>query len=204
MLSSVSGAARKPPPVDVITTYWKKNITVAYPGVDNTFTSSGAKYKNKNPYFLFVGALKRGKNIPFLLRSFAKFLKQIKKPYDLILVGSDYWLDPGISFGPHVKFLGFVEDKILASLYRGALAFVSPSLWEGFCLPAAEALSCGTAVIASKTGAFPEIVGKSGTLVDPTNEEELTKAFHTYAKKISIQPKKFSWSTFAHTVHKLL
>lgn len=198
-----------------------KNITVAYPGVDETFTPTGPLYKGKYPYFLFVGALKRGKNIPTLLHAFDRFFKQSKQNVDLILVGGDYWLDPEIpkiiktlGITNRIKQMGFVPDKKLAELYRGAIAFVSPSLWEGFCLPAAESMACGTPVIGSTTGAFPEIVGSAGILVDPSDERALSGALLTLASKKDMRQKlaksaitrakTFSWKTMAQTVYKLL
>jgi glycosyltransferase involved in cell wall biosynthesis len=198
-----------------------KKITVAYPGVDKTFTPIGLVYRGKRQYFLFVGALKRGKNIPTLLRAFAQFLKQSKKTYDLILVGSDYWLDPEISktiktlgIAKSIKQMGFVPDTKLAEFYRGALAFVSPSLWEGFCLPAVESMACGTPVIGSTTGAFPEIVGSAGILIDPADEQALTETLLDISSKKDLRRKlakvamtrseTFSWQKMAKTVYPLL
>lgn len=192
---TISHAVKK----DILERFGKKVITVAYPGVDPIFTPIGPKYKNKNPYFLFVGALKRGKNIPFLIRAFAKFQKDSKKPYDLLFVGSDLWRDPNIP--RTIRFLGYVPDTQLAELYRGAVAFVSPSLVEGFCLPAVEALACATPVIVSNRGSFPEVVGKNGILVDPLDEDALVRALKHPIKKLG---KRFLWSDFAKTVHKLL
>ncbi len=198
-----------------------KKITVAYPGVDETFTPTGPVYRGKNPYFLFIGALKRGKNIPTLLKAFDILLKQAKKTVDLVLVGGDYWLDPEISrtiknlqIQARVKRFGFISDTKLAQLYRGTIALVSPSLWEGFCLPAAEAMACGTPVVGSTTGAFPEIVGPAGILVAPTDKQALSDALVVVATKKELRQKlataaiarakKFRWKTMAQTVYKLL
>lgn len=201
---------------DMVKHFAQRDVTVAYPGVGEVFTPLGANHKQKNPYFIFVGALKRGKNIPFLLRGFASFLKQVKKPYDLYLVGSDYWLDPQIELKniAYIKRFGFVPDSKLAELYRGAIAFVSPSLWEGFCLPAVESMACGTPVIGSTTGAFPEIVGSAGILADPHDEKSLTNALIKIAKDKTLRKKlakaairrakTFSWKKMAHAVYSLL
>lgn len=192
---TISQAVKK----DIRRRFGERNITVAYPGVEAIFRPAGPKYKNKNPYFLFVGALKRGKNIPFIISAFSKFQKDSKKPYDLLFAGSNLWRDPNIP--KTIRFLGYVPDTKLAELYRGAVAFVSPSLVEGFCLPAAEALACATPVIVSNRGSFPEIVGKSGTLVDPFDENGLVDAMKHPMKP---HPKHFLWSDFAKTVYKLL
>jgi glycosyltransferase involved in cell wall biosynthesis len=197
-----------------------KDITVAYPGVDKTFVPIGKKHEGEHPYFLFVGALKRGKNIPGLLRGFAKFLESQNKPYDLYLGGGEYWKDPEITkeierlgLGKSVNRLGYVPDAELASYYRGAVAFVSPSLYEGFGLPAAESMACGTPVIGSTTGALPEIVGDGGICVDPYDYVALSHAMlmmtnlttrDAYAKKALIQAKKFNWRACAKKVFELL
>lgn len=197
------------------------NIQVIYEGVDSIFTAQGKKHLTSHPYFLFVGALKRGKNIPGLLRGFGTFLKAQKKPIDLYLVGGDYWKDPNIDkeieslgLSSRVRKLGFVPDTELASYYRGALVFVSPSLYEGFCLPAVEAMACGCPVIGSTSGAMPEIVGDAGILVDPLDTEALSEAMNVmtentvkrnqYRVKGLRRSKQFSWARMAKRIYELL
>lgn len=213
---TISGAVK----ADIVGRYTMnpKTVTVAYPGVVRTFTDKGAAYKGEHPYFLFVGALKPGKNIPFLLRGFAKFLASQKSVVDLYLLGGEYWKDPEIQkeieqlhIVSRVKKLGFVPDTTLAGYYRGAIAFVSPSLYEGFCLPAVEAQACGSPVIGSTTGAFPEVIGNTGMLVDPHDSAALAKAMNIITKKRSAYVKKglnnalrFSWISMGETVNSLI
>ena len=66
-----------------------------------------------------------------------------------------------------IRWAGFQSSEGLVDLYRGAIAYVDPSLYEGFGLQAAEALACGTPVIASNTTSLPEVVGDAGILLDP-------------------------------------
>ena len=66
-----------------------------------------------------------------------------------------------------IDWRGFQHGEDLVELYRGAIAYVDPSLYEGFGLQAAEAMACGTPVIASNTTSLPEVVGGGGILVDP-------------------------------------
>ena len=66
-----------------------------------------------------------------------------------------------------IIFAGYVDDADLAPLYSGALAFVFPSLYEGFGLPPLEAMACGTPVLASTAGSLPEVVGDAGAFFDP-------------------------------------
>lgn len=198
----------------------QEDITVAYPGVDERFNTNGEVYTGERPYFLFVGSLKRSKNIPLLLRAFARFMQTTDKTYDLYLAGGDFWVDPEIAetiegerLSDRVKLLGFVDDDVLPSLYRGAVAFVSPSSWEGFCIPAVEAMASGCPVIGSTTGAFPEVVRDAGILIDPMDQAELTRAFaqvidadrraHMIAKGMR-NAKQFTWSGFAVDVYQVI
>jgi glycosyltransferase involved in cell wall biosynthesis len=78
--------------------------------------------------------------------------------------------------GPNVRFLGRVSDDELVSLYRGALAYVDASLYEGFGYTILEALECGAPVIASERSSIPEVVGEAGLLVDPVDVGAITTA----------------------------
>ena len=114
-------------------------------------------------YFLFVGNDKPHKNVDRLIEAFAE-VRATDRGVDLVLVGG--------AFDRHahrdgVQAEGFVADDRLASLYRGAIALVIPSLDEGFGLPALEAMSCGTAVIASAIPALLEVTADAAVHVDP-------------------------------------
>jgi glycosyltransferase involved in cell wall biosynthesis len=65
---------------------------------------------------------------------------------------------------------GFIERADLVALYSGALAFVFPSLYEGFGLPALEAMACGCPVIAYRNSSIPEVVDAAGMLLDPRED----------------------------------
>ena len=75
-----------------------------------------------------------------------------------------------------VRGLGEVPDAELPALYAGALAFVLPSLYEGFGLPCLEAMACGVPVVASDRGALPETCGDAALLVDPTDQAAIADA----------------------------
>ena len=72
-----------------------------------------------------------------------------------------------------VVFTGYVPDDELASIYRNAQAVVLPSLWEGFGLPAAEAMACGVPVLHSLAGSLPEVVGNAGIAFDPLDIQDI-------------------------------
>jgi glycosyltransferase involved in cell wall biosynthesis len=208
---------------DIINRYRidKKRVTVHYPGVDHRFTARGAKHKEKHPYILYVGALKRGKNIPFAIRAFKKFLNQSKKPYDFLLVGGDYWPDRAIpqmieelGLQDRVKLAGYVPDPALPSYYRGASALLITSLWEGFCLPATEAMRSGCPVVYARTGSLPEIVSDAGLVFTKDHETDAAEALAEITGSASLRKKlertgirrskRFTWPSFAQSVYRII
>jgi len=80
-----------------------------------------------------------------------------------------------------VRFAGFVPDDELAVLYRRATSLIFPSLWEGFGLPAVEAMVSGLPVLYSSAGALPEVVGDAGVAFDPLSETDLRTAWSRVA-----------------------
>jgi glycosyltransferase involved in cell wall biosynthesis len=99
------------------------------------------------PYFLFVGTLEPRKNLPVLIEAW----REVRRDHavDLVLAGRRREDAPPIAEEPGLRCLGEVPDDALPALYSGALAFVYPSLYEGFGLPVLEAMQCGACVIAS-------------------------------------------------------
>lgn len=207
----------------VVDTYHisSKKISVAYLGVNPVFSPKGTVYKHKRPYALFVGSLKKQKNIPVLLRAFSEFRKKLKIPYDLLLIGGNFWEDKEIketikkySLESSVHALGPKEQQQLPAYYRGAGMFCSPSLIEGFCMPVAEAMATGTPVIVSDRGALPEVVGDAGIVVPATDVRKLaehmltvatdTKKRNSMIEKGLIQAKKYTWDAFGAAVVKVM
>ena len=113
-----------------------------------------------------------------------------------------------------ITFLGLVPDSKLPALYRGALAFVFPSLYEGFGLPPLEAMACGTPVVASDRTAIPEVVGDAALLVDPYDPEMLAQALRRVVEdevlrselktRGLIRAKLFSWDKVVLKVQTVL
>ena len=143
-------------------------------GVSQSFSPSGACWMPGYPYILYVGNHRPHKNIPLLLRAFARLESS---NICLALTGDPCApiVDMIGRLGIHgrVKFLGNLDEKRLAETYRGAVALVMPSNYEGFGLPVIEAMACGTPVVSSDATALPEVVGSAGILVAAGNEDAL-------------------------------
>lgn len=143
-------------------------------------------------YFLYVGNITARKNVPALLDAFASVRDKVREA--LVLVGG---LDYGggevarrlRALGPdgRVKYLDHVPDEELLALYAGATALVYPSRYEGFGLPALEAMAAGCPVIATTGGALPEVVGDAGLLVEPGPAGALAGALERLARDADLR-----------------
>ena len=144
------------------------------PPTPSAQATARARYGLARPYVLFVGFLEPKKNLGVLLEAVARLRRAgAWGDTELIVVGASGW-GPDPARGAHalgltgaVRFVGAVPDGDLPALYGGALAFAFPSLWEGFGLPALEAMAAGTPVVASNRGALPEVTAGAALLVDP-------------------------------------
>ncbi|KKC24474.1 glycosyltransferase family 4 protein [Sphingomonas sp. SRS2] len=128
-------------------------------------------------YFLFFGALDPKKNLARIIEAYLT----IQSDTPLVIVGARHWgteqearifADNGISLYGEASAKGLVQldylpREMLLRLARGAKAVLFPSLYEGFGLPALEAIRLGTPVISSTVSSLPEVVGEAGLLVDP-------------------------------------
>jgi glycosyltransferase involved in cell wall biosynthesis len=120
------------------------------------------------------------KGIPTLLRAFAKLVTE--RNAVLTVVGRPAPNGPTekligeLSLGDSVRFVTGISDDKLAELVASSEVAVVPSLYEGFSLPAVEHMASGTPLIASRTGALPEVTGDAAMLVSPGDPEELAAA----------------------------
>jgi glycosyltransferase involved in cell wall biosynthesis len=117
-------------------------------------------------YVLAVGTLEPRKNLARVVEATARAGVQLR------LVGAPGWGEAGAR-GDHVTWLGRIDDEALAAAYRGARSLVFPSLYEGFGIPALEAMACGTPVVTSAGTAMEDVVGTAGVLVDPLDIESI-------------------------------
>jgi len=149
-------------------------------------------------YLLCLAAPQPRKNLAHLIRSFFRLLDEQRLPDTyLVLAGSteqgwmyDETFAAAESSSKHrsrLIFTGYVAEEDLPALYSGAVAFVFPSLYEGFGLPALEAMACGTPVITSNTTSLPEVAGGAAFLVNPTEPDELCEAMSTILSDHSLR-----------------
>ncbi len=144
------------------------------PPLPPALAAARARYGLARPYVLFVGVLEPKKNLDVLLDAVA-LLRRARAwgETELVVVGAPGWgPDPArrahaLGLDGAVRFVGAAPDADLPALYGGALAFAFPSLWEGFGLPALEAMAAGAPVVASNRGALPEVTAGAALLVDP-------------------------------------
>ncbi len=166
------------------------------------------------PYLLFIGRLEKRKNLVRLVKAFARLKNNKKIVHKLVLAGK-----PGYGYEQikcSIKDLdlekdvilpGYISDKDLPYLIKGADVFVYPSLYEGFGMPILEAMNLGVPVVTSNTSALPEIAGEAALLVDPKSPDEIAKAIYKLiededfkdrlVRKGLKQAKKFSWEKCA-------
>ncbi|WP_322822496.1 glycosyltransferase family 1 protein [Chloroflexus sp.] len=167
-------------------------ITVTYLGCSSIFTPPAdpravaaitAHYGlGQRPYLLYIGTVQPRKNLSRVIDALALTIAA-GYDLDLVIAGKRGWLSEPIArrtgelgIANRVHFTGFVADADLPALLAGALAFVFPSLYEGFGMPVVEAMACGTPVITSTSSSLPEIAGDAALLVDPLDTNAIAAA----------------------------
>lgn len=185
-------------------------------GVGEPFTADGPKYEPGYPYLLYVGSHKPHKNLPRLIRAYAS--AGICDDVRLIMTGAPSLelrtIIDEVQAGAKIHFAGTANNEELARLYRGALGFVFPSLYEGFGLPPLEAMACGAPVLTSNVCSLPEVVGNAGILVDPRSVEEIASGIRTLVDSSDtrrtlrqmgfLRAKNFTWNETARKTNEAL
>jgi glycosyltransferase involved in cell wall biosynthesis len=130
------------------------------------------------PYFLYVGGrTKAYKNFDTVLIAFAK-AASVNPDILLCVVGASFnaleeQMITELGLGDRIQHYEYASDTHLAKLYRCSVAFVYPSLYEGFGIPPLEAMACGTVVVAANASSIPEVVGDAGILFEPKAVSDL-------------------------------
>jgi len=142
-----------------------------------------ARYGLEPGFLLFVGTLEPRKNLPSLLQAYRLLLDAEVTAAPLVLVGGKGWLYDEVfehievlHLTGRVRFLHDVPDADMPGLYNAAGVLATPSFYEGFGLPALEAMACGTPVVVAGRASLPEVVGEAGLLVNPDAPDDIARA----------------------------
>lgn len=203
-------------------------ITITYLGVNENFYPDKDEKKNQlirekyhipqdKLYIFSLCSIEPRKNLLFAVENFIRFIAKNHIQDVIFVLGGGYWrefikqLENKIQdlgeYGNKIIRAGYVDDEDLPNLYSNSLCSVYLSKYEGFGLPALEAMSCGTPLIASNVTSIPEVVRDGGILIDPDDGLALQDAFKkiyfdkSFASELSLrgikQAKKFSWKKCA-------
>ena len=169
-------------------------------------------------YVLYLGGFDARKNIETLLQVYTWTQDTLGQDFPLVIAGqlpdthNDFFRDPrviaqALEVEDVVRCIGPVAEEDKPALYRGAMAFLYPTRYEGFGLPALEALACGVPVVGSYASSVPEIVGAAGMLVDADDARSMAGALiavvteyelhERLAKAALEQAARFSWDKCA-------
>jgi glycosyltransferase involved in cell wall biosynthesis len=182
----------------------EKVLVMPY-GVDPAFGLEGPK-ADCCPYVLCVGALEPRKDPVSAVEAIALVPK-----LRLVLAGPDRGGAGAVreavarlGLGHRVDVVGYVDQERLAALYRGAACLVFPSRYEGFGLPLVEAMACGAPVVATRTGALPEVAGDAAVLVEAENPVALARGIEqavadreSFANAGLERARRFTWAVTA-------
>ncbi len=191
-------------------------VTVVGSGVGPEFRPEGTSYSPRFPYLLYVGNRRPHKNLPRLLRAFHQ--SGLAGELRLVLSGQADAATAAVvhqlGLDQDVVFAGRISDSDLPGYYRGATALVFPTLYEGFGLPALEAMACGTPVLASNVTSIPEVAGDAAVLVDPYDVEAIANGIRSVVDDQVLrercrerglkQAKRFSWERTAGLTRQVL
>lgn len=199
-----------------------EKVSVLYSGVSEAFgkvedkgqiTAVLRKYNlPQTPYLLSVGTVQPRKNYQMLIQAFTPIAA--KFPHNLYIAGGKGWLYDEMmaevekqGLVERVRFIGFVADADLPTLYSAAALYLFPSIYEGFGLPMLEAMACGLPVIASDVSSLPEVGGETAVLLPPHDPTRWTREIDALLRDSARQKKmraagyqqvqKFTWQKSA-------
>jgi glycosyltransferase involved in cell wall biosynthesis len=203
-------------------------ITVHMLGIDphfyrpdaDTLAAGLRELKLSAGYLLFVGTFEPRKNLIGLLTAYKMLLERGDSPPPIVLAGTRGWkfeqvraeID-ALALGDRVIWRENVAQSLLPALYAGAMALITPSFYEGFGLPALEAMACGTVPIVSNRSSLPEVTGDVGLTIDPddplTIADAIRRVMHDAAWRVAhqqharIRAQSFTWENTAAIVRRV-
>ncbi|CAG5086684.1 glycosyltransferase family 4 protein [Parvicella tangerina] len=212
---------------DIAETYGipKDKIHVAYNGASEKFhlISGGEvqairqKYTEGSPYFVYVGALHKRKNIARMLEAFDRLKTQKNKDLKLVVVGERLFKSPDIDKAfqtmkhqRDVIFTGRLEQNELTKVVAAAKGMVYISYFEGFGIPVLEALQSGVPVLTSNKTSLPEVGGDVAIYCDPFDVTSIVEGMNQLAEstieqsQLLAQASQFSWDKTAEKVWEVI
>jgi glycosyltransferase involved in cell wall biosynthesis len=172
----------------------RDQLVVSYPGLHRRFNPDGPAADLGRPYVFTATTIEPRKNLDTLLEAFA-LLRTDRPELQLVVAGPG----PGLR-GEGVRALGYVRDDELPALYRGASAFVFPSLFEGFGIPIVEAMASGAPAVVSSHPSMDEASGDAAVRVDPRSPEAIATGIEqAFAQREALVPRglehaaQFTW-----------
>ncbi len=194
-------------------------ITVIHNGYDSDIFNTKTKIKSDIldnfqlstfNYILFLGTIQPRKNAIKLVQAF-RLLKEKGYKGKLVLAGKIGWMSEeslqvinSSQDAKDIVMTGYVSDETRLALYRFADVYVLPSLYEGFGVPAIEAMGCGAPVAVANNSSLPEVVGSAGLLFDERDPASIAQAILElkkdrvgWSKKSLARAKQFSWDKCA-------
>jgi glycosyltransferase involved in cell wall biosynthesis len=155
-------------------------VEVIHLGIDQSwFAEMSSVSPHPRPYFIYVGNVKPHKNLTGLLEAFS--IAATNLPHDLLIVGRKEGfisgdsgaIERGARLGDRVRFTGEVADATLRAYVGHAEALILPSHYEGFGLPALEAMAAGCPALVSSAASLPEVCGDGALYFDPDSAGEI-------------------------------
>lgn len=187
-------------------------LAASLPHAESDVEETLARLKIPAPYILFVGTLEPRKNLVRLVRAHRRVVAR-GALHALVLAGPIGWghqplmRELALDLPGEIILTGETSEADRDALYRGASAFVYPSLYEGFGLPVLEAMGRGAPCVVSTSSSLPEVAGEAALPVDPRSVASLTEAIERVindtelASRLSAAGKRraerFSWEETA-------
>ncbi|MCQ2416407.1 MAG: glycosyltransferase family 4 protein [Oscillospiraceae bacterium] len=171
-------------------------------------------------YFLYLGTLEPRKNLVRLIHAYSDLRKKYPDAPALVLAGGKGWQYESIfaavdalHLQENVIFPSYIPSGDMAALYSGALAFVFPSLYEGFGMPPLEAMACGCPVLTSNAASLPEAVGNAAVLCNPKKKSAIARGMEMLLTDTAlreklrqrgfVRAKEMSWENAADALYRI-
>lgn len=144
-------------------------------------------------YFVTLSTVEPRKNLPLVIAAWERTEGQIDRDYKLLVIGgagvSHIFRDAQLATGAsdRLSTTGFVDDAELPALIGGAAALLYPSRYEGFGLPVAEAMACGTPAVTTRLTSLPEVGGDAALYVDPDDPADLAQTIVRLAQSAAMR-----------------